>query len=98
MLGYKVLEYSRDKTISHDERVSRQQKVLTILLQKISKDRKVLIKYEDLLTSLSDSYRTDIPKELITLMVKKQLREMPSWNIITKNLSGDSSKEYTYTL
>ena len=62
------------------------------------KDRSILLKYDSLLNSFSDLYRTNMPKELITLLVKNQLNKMNSFEIERQYVDGTGSMSETYSM
>ena len=76
MNGEQALAYARERhayASGDRHRISNQQQVLEAVLKKAMTNKRLLISHDDLLTSLNNLYYTDIPKELITLLVKEQL-------------------------
>lgn len=57
----------------------------------------IIINYNDILKTLGNSFITNLDSEDITEFIKKQIDEMPSWNIENYSLNGKDSYEYTYT-
>ncbi len=101
MNGKQALAYARERYAYSNgdiHRVQNQQQVLAAVLEKIMKDRSILLKYDSLLNSFSDLYRTDMPKELITLLVKNQLNEMKSFDIERQYVDGTGSMSETYSM
>lgn len=74
-----------------------QQQVLEAVLKKIVQDKTILTKYDKLLDSLSNLYRTDIPSSLITELVKGQIDAMDSWTFMSNSVSGSDASMATYT-
>lgn len=100
MDGKKALAYARERYayISGDRhRIQNQQQVLEAVLKKALSDKSLLLKYDELLTSLGNLYRTDIPRELITAFVKEQLDTMPSWTFETQWVDGKGASLPTHT-
>lgn len=100
MDGEKALAYARERYayVSGDRhRIKNQQDVLAAVIDKLSKSDTLLTRYDELLTSLSHFYVTDIPKGLITGVVKMQLDDMSSWNIKSQSVSGSDASLPTYT-
>ncbi len=100
MNGNQALAYSRERYayVTGDiHRVQNQQQVLEAIIKKISTDKSVLVKYQKIMNALKDFYRTDVPKELVQLLVKAQLEDMSGWTIITQNVSGSGAMNQTYT-
>ena len=60
-------------------------------------NKSLLLKYDSLLNSFSELYKTDIPKELITLLIKQQLSDMSSWKIEKQTLIGYDGSNQTYS-
>ena len=100
MDGAKALAYARERYayISGDRhRIKNQQQVLEAVLNKIVSSKTLLLKYEELLNSLSELYRTDIPKEVVTMLVKMQLENMSSWSFESQSVDGKGAYLATYT-
>lgn len=100
MDGKHALAYARERYAYKEgdrHRVKNQQQVLTAVLEKIMDDKTILLKYNDLLSSLSDFYRTDIPSELITMVVKNQLEKMTMWSIESQSVDGTGLMTKTFT-
>ena len=74
-----------------------QQKVITAIINKISKSSTLLNKYNNILNSLSGTFTTDIPTELMTSFVKYQLDKMPTWKVSTVSANGYDSMNVTYS-
>ena len=74
-----------------------QQQVIEAVLNKIITNKSLLLKYDSLLNSFSELYKTNIPKELITLLIKQQLEDMSSWTIEKQTLNGYDGSNYTYS-
>jgi len=99
--GAQALSYARERYAYIDgdrHRVRNQQQVLEAVFNKIISDKSMLLKYDSLLNSFSDLYVTDIPKEFITLLIKHQLEEMPSWTIESQSLDGYGASGKTYSM
>lgn len=75
-----------------------QQQVLAAVLEKIMSDKSILLKYDSLLNSFSDLYRTDMPRDLIALLVKNQLNDMKSFKIERQYVLGVGSMSETYSM
>lgn len=96
--GKQALAYSRERYAysgGDRHRIQNQQQVLEAVLNKVLSDKSILLKYDELLTSLSNLYRTDIPREVITSFVKNQLDTMSSWEFETQWVNGEG--KYTTT-
>ena len=56
-----------------------------------------MTKYTSILSSLSGSFQTNISQDDISVLVKKQLQDMPSWKISMNSLSGSGASMATYS-
>ena len=100
MDGAKALAYSRERyayASGDRHRIQNQGQVLEAVLKKIMTNKKLLLQYDELLSSLSNLYRTTIPKEVVTLYVKEQLKNMATWNFNTIRVNGSNASLPTYT-
>ena len=99
--GKQALAYSRERYAYTDgdiHRVQNQQQVLEAIIEKIFEDRSLLKKYDKILESFSDLYRTDIPEDYIKLMVKNQLEDMASWKVERQYVVGSGAMLETYSM
>ena len=101
MDGAKALAYARERYayVDGDEhRVRNQQQVFEAIFNKMVKDKTILVKYDSLLSELSDLYSTDIPKSYVTLLIKQQLGDMKSWNVISQSVTGTVDRTQCYSM
>jgi len=99
--GAQALSFARERFAYTDgdrQRGRNQQEVIKAIFDKIISDKSMLLKYDSLLNSFSSLYRTDIPKEFITLLIKHQLDEMPSWTFETQAVDGSGATGKTYSM
>ncbi len=99
--GKQALAYSRERYAYTDgdiHRVQNQQQVLEAIIEKIFQDRSLLKKYDQILESFNDLYRTDIPEDYIKLIVKQQLGDMSSWKIERQYVVGNGAMLETYSM
>ena len=98
--GKQALAYSRERyayASGDRHRIQNQQQVLEAVLKKVLSNKTILLKYDELLASLGNLYRTDIPKEVITEFVKDQLNNMDKWTFETQWVDGKGASLPTYT-
>lgn len=96
--GKEAVAYAREKKayIKIKNHQDNKQQVLTEVVSKITKTKTVLSSYEDILDALSDLYVTNIPRNIITDLVKLTLKDS-KWNIDSQKLSGTFNSMTTYT-
>ena len=98
--GGQALSYARERyayALGDRHRILNQQQVLEAVINKVTTDKSILLKYDKLLKSLSKLYKTNIPSELISLLVKNQLEDMSSYKIERQSVSGSDASMNTYT-
>ncbi len=98
--GGQALSYARERyayATGDNHRIQNQQQVLMAVVDKVITDKSILTKYDKLLESFSDLYRTDIPADYIKLLVKDQINDMKSWKIERQAVSGYGAFAETYT-
>lgn len=98
--GAQALSYARERYAYNNGDIHRgqnQQQVIEAVLNKVMTNKSLLLKYDSLLNSFSELYKTDIPKELITLLIKQQLEDMSSWKIEKQTLIGYDGFNKTYS-
>ena len=99
--GAQALSYARERYAYIDgdnHRGRNQQQVIEAVLKKVMTNKSLLLKYDSLLSSFSDLYITDIPKELITMLIKQQLEDMSSWEVISQQVTGYGATAQTYSM
>ena len=98
--GGEALSYARERyayALGDRHRILNQQQVLEAVINKVTTDKSILLKYDKLLKSLSKLYKTNIPSELISLLVKNQLEDMSGYKIKRQSVSGSDASMNTYT-
>ena len=99
MNGKKALSFSRERHAFVDGDRSRgknQEAVIRAIVEKVSSPS-VLTKYSTILNSLDGSFETNINSQNIKKLVKMQLNDMASWNIVSSNLNGTDSSNFTHS-
>lgn len=74
-----------------------QEIVIEALIKKVSTSKELLLKYNDVLNSLSNNLYTNVSSEFIKQMVGYQLDKMPNWQVKFLNLDGYGSSNITYS-
>lgn len=99
--GEQALAYARERhaylTGDH-HRGANQQQVITAIINKVSKSRVLISKYNTILNSLNGAFQTDMNMNTITSLIKYQLDKMPSWDVESIAATGSNSSNYTYSM
>ena len=98
--GAQALSYARERYAYRNgdhHRIKNQQQVLEAVLNKIMKDKSILLKYDEILDSLKTAYKTSIPGDFIKAAVKAQIDDMPSWKIEKQQVTGGGYMRETYS-
>lgn len=99
--GEAALSFARERYSFVDgdvQRVKNQQKVLTAIINKFASSETLINRYPSILSSVSNSFTTNLDRKSISALVKKQLNDMMGWSIESQNLIGyDLYTTETYT-
>lgn len=98
--GAQALEFARERyafASGDRQRIKNQQAVLKGIMDKILTSETILTKYTALLSSLSNSFQTNISTDEINTIVKGQLNNMYGWTIETNSLDGTGANLPTYS-
>lgn len=74
--GELALAFARERKSFSDgdrQRIKNQQKVLSAIIEKVTSSTVILTKYASLLNSLQNSFKTNMTKNEISSLVKKQI-------------------------
>lgn len=99
--GAEALAYARERYAYVDgdnHRGANQQQVITAIINKISSSKILISKYNEILTSLNGSFETDMPLDMITSFIRKQINDMDKWEIESIAVTGYNSSNYTYSM
>ena len=99
--GAEALSYARERYAYSDgdvHRIKNQQQVIEAVVNKLLSDPSFLLKYDTLLESLSDLYITNVPSELVKLLIKEQINNMSTFSIEKQNLVGYDGMGQTYSI
>lgn len=97
--GEQALDFARTRKAFSEgdrQRGKNQQAVIEALIRKAT-DKSIITKYNSLLNAINGKYQTNISMKKITSLIKKQLKDMKSWNVTSYSLTGSDSSNYTYT-
>ena len=73
-----------------------QQEVIKGILNKAI-DPQIIIKYNSLLSTLSNSFITNMDSDDIKKLIKKQVKNNKKWTITNSYLTGSDSYQVTYS-
>lgn len=98
--GYEALYYVRERYafVNGDyQRGINQMQVIQAVAKKAMSPA-MLTNFTSLMDAVDDCFKTSIPTDLITALVRDQLANGGDWNIVTYYVSGTGSSEYTYSI
>lgn len=98
--GKNALCFARErKSYSRGDRQRgvNQEIVIEALIKKISNSKDILLKYNDVLNSISSNLNTNVSSNFTKQMVGLQLNKMPNWEIKYLNLDGYGASKLTYS-
>lgn len=98
--GYEALYYVRERYafVNGDyQRGINQMQVIEAVANKAMSPA-VLTSFTSLMDAVDDCFKTSIPTDLITSLVRDQLANGDEWNIVTYYVTGTGSSEYTYSI
>lgn len=97
--GEEALSFARERKafLTGDrQRVKNQQALLKGIFEKCM-SKSIILKYTKLLDSLENSFVTNMKMNRMTSLVRMQLANNYSWNIVSNSLNGMDSSNYTYS-
>ena len=99
MDGAKALTFVRKRHSFADGDIQRGKNQMALIEAVINKAMSpaILTRYLSLLDSVAESFTTSLSVNEITELVKMQLEDGASWNIVSYNVSGTGSSQPTYS-
>lgn len=97
--GQAALAFSRERYSFEEgdrQRGKNQQAVITAIIKKAASPA-LITNYNNILSTLGDSFQTNMPQSSIMALAKMQIDEMPSWNVKSISLNGSDSYNFTYS-
>lgn len=98
--GEEALSFARERyALSGGDRArgENQMKVIRSVIQKLTSSTAIISGYADILDSLKGMFATNMEMTEISQLVKMQLSDMASWDILTYSVDGYGDMEYTYS-
>ena len=99
LTGEMALQVARDRFSFSDgdnARGRNQMKIIKAVAEKLMSGA-IIANYEAILDSLEGMFVTDIERSDVSKLVKMQLSDLASWNILTYAVTGEDASDYTYT-
>lgn len=96
--GVEILTISRERLAYSDGDKQRQKNCQNIMISIFNKaiSPNIITNYQSLLTSISDLYTTNIPRDIITDYIRDILNNNTKWTINTQSLEGYDSRGYVH--
>ena len=97
--GEQALSFARERkafAIGDRQRVKNQQALLNGIIDKVLSPG-IIKNYNKLLDTAQSSFVTNMKMSRITSLIKMQLSNNYSWNIVSNSLNGIDTKSYTYS-
>ena len=98
--GEEALAFARERhhvNGGDNGRGKNQMKVIAAIIDKITNGTTVISKYSSILDSLKGMFKTNVSMDEISLLVKMQLEDMASWNIVSYAATGKGGSEKNYS-
>ena len=100
MNGAKALAYARERyaySSGDRHRGKNQEDVISAIIKKITTNKKYLLDFPSLLSSIDNYFATNISEDTIQDLVKEQLDDMPSWQVESISVNGSNGQNRTYS-
>lgn len=98
--GLEALGFARERysfAQGDRQRGRNQMEVIKALINKMT-SKEMITNYNNVMSAVGNSMVTNMPQEEISELVKMQIEEMPTWNIMTYSVNGTGSSEFTYSM
>ena len=99
MNGEEALSFARERKAFSEgdrQRGADQQAVIEAVINKLS-NKSILSKYDSLLKSVEGKFQTNMSSKTITSLIKMQLDDMATWNVVSISLDGSNGFGVTYS-
>ena len=98
--GEEALAFARDRHNvkgGDNGRGKNQMKVIAAIIDKMTNGTTVISNYASILKSLEGMFKTNVSMDDISLLVKMQLEDLATWNIVTYAATGRGGSEKNYS-
>lgn len=99
--GIQALAFSQERYAYESgdrHRGQNQQAVLSAVIKKISTNKTYLLKYPDIIDSVSDYFVTNISMGDVQELIKSQLNTLASWDVESISVDGTGDMQYTFSI
>lgn len=99
--GRAALAFARERKNLEDmdmERGRNQQRLLSALIEKVTRSEVILTKYTSLLDAVEGYMQTNMSNKDISALVKMQINDMSGWNIKSISIDGTTGMQPTYSM
>lgn len=99
--GKNALVFSRERKQLPNgdfDRGRNQQKIISAVIQKMTTDPKIIAKIDDIILAMSSEIYTNISVDTMKEYARKQINEMPKWQIKTNDLKLTGSYGRNYSM
>ena len=89
--GRKALAFARTRKGlkgGDNDRGKNQMKVITAVIKKATSGTTIISNYPDIIKSVEGMFKTTMPSELISALMKMQLSDMAQWNVVSYAATG----------
>ncbi|NLJ89592.1 MAG: hypothetical protein GX323_01715 [Clostridiales bacterium] len=99
MDGKKALAFSRERKSFGAGDMQRGRNQMEVIKGIINKaiSPSIIVNYTSVMNSIAGSFETNMSNDNITRLIKMQIDEMASWDIISNNVIGTPSSQVTFT-
>lgn len=99
--GPEALGYARDRysfASGDNARGRHQMQVITAVIEKVTSGTTIISNYSGILDSIQGMFKTNITAEEISQLVKMQLEDLASWNVLSYAVTGAGGSDITYSM
>ncbi len=97
--GKETLAFSRERysfASGDNQRGKNQMEVIKGMIKKATSPA-IIIKYNNILNSISGTFETNMSLEEITSLIKMQINDMSPWKVETNSVVGEGARKSTYS-
>lgn len=101
LTGQQALDFARERYTlpgGDNERGRHQMQVITAVIQKATSGSTILSNYSGIMASVEGMFSMNVPMEMISNLMKLQLTDMASWNVVSYSVTGTSAQAECYSV